>query len=216
MINKTTRALAAALLAISLGHAPVVAQQALPQGGGGGGASESGALVAGDLIRLSFWLDQELSGDYVVDEAGEVVLPLLGIRNAVDVTPQALKRDLRLAYDGVLRNQDVQILLLRRVRVLGQVGKPGLYHAEMGMTVSDILAMAEGVGEDGDEDEVQLIRRTQVMASGLEPDLLVGTNLQSGDQVYVPKQNWFSRNANVVVGAAASITVALIYRGFFN
>lgn len=187
-------------------------QEPLQAGGGGGAWGEP--LAAGDLIRLSFWLDQELSGDYTVDESGEVVLPLIGRHPARDREPLSLKDDLRRAYEEVLRNQDVQILLLRRVRVLGEVRRPGLYHAELGMTVGDVLAMAEGLEENADEGDIRLVRNGETRLSGLDPALLVGAGLQSGDQLYVPEKSWLRRNATAVLGTAASITVALIYRGF--
>ena len=182
------------------------------QSGGGGGAED--ALAAGDMVRLTFWLDQELSGDYVVDERGELVLPLIGRQVATGRSPVALKDGLRMAYRGVLRNQDVQILLLRRIRVLGEVGRPGLYHAELGMTVGDVLALAEGLEEHADDGGIQLIRQGQKAMEGLDPTLMVGEGLLSGDQLFVPKQSWLRRNATAVLGTAASITVALIYRGF--
>ena len=197
--------------------APAMAQSA---SGGGGGADADGdkapadALVAGDMIRLTFWLDQELSGDYVVDESGELVLPLIGRQAATDVPPLALKDRLRIAYGGVLRNQDVQIFLLRRIRVLGQVRRPGLYHAELGMTVGDVLALAEGLEEHADDGRIELIRLGETRISGLDPTLVVGEGLRSGDQLFVPEKSWLRRNATAVLGTAASITVALIYRGF--
>ena len=84
------------------------------------------------------------------------------------------------------------------------------------MTVGDLIAMAEGVQEIGDAEAVRLIRNGAVVASGLDPTLLVGPNLHSGDQIYVPERGWLDRNLNFVVGTAASISVAMIYRGFFN
>ena len=182
------------------------------EGGGGGGAEDQ--LVAGDMVRLTFWLDQDLSGDYVIDERGELVLPLIGRQQATGRSPLALKDGLRTAYQSVLRNQDVQILLLRRIRVLGEVRRPGLYHAELGMTVGDVLALAEGFEEHADDGDIQLLRQGQREAEGLDPTLVVGEGLRSGDQLFVPKQSWFRRNATAVLGTAASITVALIYRGF--
>ena len=205
-----TRIVTVALAAL-LSQVPGLAAQT--EAGGGGGASGA-PLAPGDLVRLTFWLDQELSGDYVVDESGDVVLPLVGIRRATASDPLALKESLREAYGDVLRNQDVQILFLRRIRVLGDVGQPGLFHAEMGMTVGDVLAMAEGVKESGDEAGVRLVRLGQTEHTGLDPALLVGTALRSGDQLYVPRKSWLRRNATAVLGTAASITVALIYRGF--
>ena len=212
--NTSWRLLVAALWSgaalLWVGVAPLVAQA----GSGGGGGAAGDALVSGDMVRLAFWLDQELSGDYTVDESGELVLPLIGRQAATDLSPLALKERLRLAYQGVLRNQDVQILLLRRIRVLGQVRRPGLYHAELGMTVGDVLALAEGFEEHADDGRIELVRQGHTRVSGLDPTALVGEDLRSGDQLFVPEKSWFRRNATAVLGTAASITVALIYRGF--
>lgn len=203
-------------LALRLGVAMLAAlpvgTRAQSHSGGGGGAEDQ--LVAGDMVRVTFWLDQDLSGDYVVDERGELVLPLIGRQQAMGRTPLALKDELRTAYRRVLRNQDVQILLLRRIRVLGEVRRPGLYHAELGMTVGDVLALAEGLQEHANESGIQLLRQGKATVEGLDPTLIVGEGLRSGDQLFVPKQSWLRRNAAAVLGTAASITVALIYRGF--
>jgi protein involved in polysaccharide export with SLBB domain len=81
-------------------------------------------LMPGDAIRLAFWREPGLSGQYSVDEAGVVVLPLLGARDVTGVPGARVKQELADAYGRELANQEVQILLLRRVRILGAVKVP--------------------------------------------------------------------------------------------
>lgn len=49
-------------------------------------------LVPGDGVRLSFWRDPELSGEYYVDESGVTVFPLIGSHNMTAVPAGDLKR----------------------------------------------------------------------------------------------------------------------------
>lgn len=210
------RILFALVLGVFLTPTSTTAQQA-----GGGGSQparsvEPQPLRTGDVIRLGFWLDRDLSGDYSVDERGEAVLPLVGVISAASISPASLKEQVRAAYSRILKDQDVQVVMLRRVRVLGEVRRPGLYHAEMGMDLGDLVALAEGTTDVGDMDRVRLYRSGQVLDEALGHGFEVGARLQSGDQIYVPKQSWFRRNSTAVFGTAASITVALIYRGFSN
>ena len=195
----------------------MVSTEARAQVGGGGGSMDTYSLAEplqqGDLVRLGFWLDQDLSGDYSVDERGEVVLPLVGVVSARGISPRELKDRIRTNYRRLLKDQEVHVITLRRVRILGQVRRPGLYHAEPGMGLGDLLALAEGATDDGDLNRVRLFRSGQVLEEGIGDGMNVTARLQSGDQLFVPKQSWLRRNSTAVFGAAASITAALVYRG---
>jgi protein involved in polysaccharide export with SLBB domain len=194
----------------------VAAQQVRPSGGGTSGSGEvEGALLPGDLIRLSGTRESELPGDYPVDETGTVVLPLLGIRNITGVVPGTLKERLRAAYRQQLRNQDVQIALLRRVRVLGAVKNPGIYHVDPTMSVADAIALAGGASQEGQLADVRIVRAGKTIRSNVDRDAPVSGGLRSGDQIMVPERSWMSRNGKYVVGgllSAVGIVVAASIR----
>ena len=106
---------------------------------------ELAPLAPGDAIRTTFWREPQLNGDYRVDETGTVVLPVLGARSVRDIDPVHLKTALVNDYGRQLRSpDDVQIVLLRRVRVLGAVKTPGLYLVDPTMTLGDVIALAGG------------------------------------------------------------------------
>ncbi len=112
-----------------------------------------------------------------------------------------------------MRNQSVQVFYLRRVRVLGEVRDAGLYLVDPTMTLDDIIALAGGASERGNLNRVRLIRDGQTVEANLDVSRSVAATLHSGDQVYVPKTSWLSRNSAVLVGALISAVGAIVAFG---
>ncbi|MFQ5891046.1 MAG: polysaccharide biosynthesis/export family protein [Gemmatimonadota bacterium] len=173
-------------------------------------------LQPGDQIRLSFEREPELNGEYPIDETGSVVLPLLG-RWRVTETPAArLKDTLFVEYDAQLRNQTVQVILLRRVRVLGAVQQAGVYHIDPTMTFGDVVALAGGATRDGKPDKIRILRDGDVIRTDLTTSDPVLTDLRSGDQVMIPERSWLSRNSRWVIGSTISIAAFTLIRVLTN
>ena len=170
-------------------------------------------LAVGDMLRVTFSREPELNGQFPVDETGTVGLPIIGAVTATTLPAAELKADLEREYAERTRNQSVQVVYLRRIRVLGEVRNPGLFHVDPTMAFGDVLALAGGATGSGSLDDVRLLRDGNVVAEGLDVAASAGTHLQSGDQVFVPKTSWFSRNGVFLIGAAVSaagVVVALI------
>jgi polysaccharide export outer membrane protein len=154
---------------------------------------------------LKIWREPDLSGDFRVDERGNVVLPKIGTLDVRNMSPDSLHRALDAAYAPDLKNPAIEITLLRRVQVLGAVNKPGLYDADATMTVSDAVALAGGATPDGVNNEVELRRQGERIGSKLSGQArIAATPIRSGDQLYVPQRSWVSRNAGTVTGAVIS------------
>lgn len=173
-------------------------------------APEPQVLRPGDLVRLRIWREPDLSGDYPVDEQGVVVFPLIGPRTVTDISPDSLKRDLIEAYAVYLRHPSIDVVLLRRVNVLGAVARPGLYSVDPTMMVADVIALAGGTTPIGNPDEIQLVRDGRTITTRLSQRArLAELSIRSGDQFYVPERSWIARNSNIVA-AAITATVSLI------
>lgn len=161
-------------------------------------------------MRLRIWREPDLSGDYPVDEQGVVVFPLIGPRTVTDISPDSLKRDLIEAYAVYLRHPSIDVVLLRRVNVLGAVARPGLYSVDPTMMVADVIALAGGTTPIGNPDEIQLVRDGRTITTRLSQRArLAELSIRSGDQFYVPERSWIARNSNIVA-AAITATVSLI------
>lgn len=165
-------------------------------------------LRPGDAIRLSLSREVDLSGDYPVDEAGNVGLPLIGVRQVNGIPAAQLKQQLIDAYEEQLRNQTVQVILLRRVRVLGAVNQPGLYHVDPTMTLGDAVALAGGATPVGRMDEVKIVRAGREIDADMTDSAF--RQIRSGDHVLVPERNWFTRNTGLIVGASLSVLGILL------
>lgn len=186
-------------------------------GGGNAAAQESPAagaavaaapnhLEAGDRVRLRIWREPDMGGDYTVDADGTVVFPRLGTWSVADKDPNALKTELVEEYGRVLRTPAIEITFLRRISVGGAVQRPSVYYIDPTMTVRDVLVEAGGATMVGRTDRVELIRNGELIEARLRQDVpVVESPIRSGDQLYVPERNWFSRNTNAVVGIGGAI-----------
>lgn len=198
---------AASLLCVMLGASPPVlrlhAQTVAP-------SDSALALRPGDAVRLRIWREPDLSGDFPVNESGIVVLPKLGPRRVVAEHPDSLKAWVVRSYATVLRNPSIEVLLVRRVQVLGAVKNPGLYPVEPTMTVADAIALAGGTTPQGKSNKVELRRHGEKVRGELAGRLLIGDSpIRSGDQIYVPERSWISRNPGVLIGALGLVATVV-------
>lgn len=195
------------------GVAAVTAQEASAHVPVAGAAMEA-AIRPGDQVAVRIFREPELSGTFTVSEGGEVVLPRLGRLEVASLSAQALQDSLQVAYARYLRNPAIEVTVLRRIAVHGEVRRPDLYMADLTMTVRDLIARAGGVTEMGNPNRVAIIRNGQRIALGAgQSATVVAAELHSGDQLVVGRRSWMSINALGIVSTAAvavSVFVPLI------
>jgi polysaccharide export outer membrane protein len=184
-------------------------------------AAQSTALLKpaprpGDVVRMRIWREPDMSGDYAVNESGDVVLPKLGHLHIGDMSADSLRRRLVSAYSEFLRDPAVDITVLRRVKVTGAVKNPGLYPADATMTLGDVVALAGGATPEGDDRKVKLTRAGDAQSVELSFDQRIAESpVRSGDQLEVIERPWYARNTGIVataVSTAGFVIVTLIKR----
>ena len=112
----------------------------------GGAASYS--LGPGDQVRIITFGEENLTGEFRVNDSGNIALPLVGAVHAAGLT----SGDLEAAVAAALRRGNlvhkpsvaVEVIAYRPIYVLGQVNKPGQYPYQPGMTVVTAVAVAGG------------------------------------------------------------------------
>ncbi len=177
------------------------------------------ALRPGDVVRLQLVIPgdagqgQDYSGDYMITEAGTVSLPLIGVIQAANVPSDQVRARIVEGYQSLFRNQALQVTLMRRISVLGAVRTPGIYHADPTMRIGDVIALAGGVGPNGKQNDVKIIRNGQEVSTDLTLVSSLPGELQSGDQIFVPERSFVSRNFPWLVGVTLGI-VGIIVRGY--
>ena len=163
-------------------------------------------LQPGDLLRVQIWREETLSGDFLVNERGLVVLPMLGPIEVAGRPVPALRDSLLAAYSTQLRNPSINIVPLRRVYVLGEVGSPGLYPVDPTITLAGVIALAEGATPSGDLRNIQISRNGEVIQESVQAGTtLTAADVRSGDQVFVGRRSWFERNSTFLVSLLVSV-----------
>lgn len=168
-------------------------------------------LRPGDGLRIEIKDEPTLSGQFDLDERGAVMLPVLGLVSAADRPFVELQRDLLTAYRAELVDPVVRIVPLRRIAVLGEVRRPGLFPVDPTYTLSDLLAAAGGLTPQADRDEISLLRDGDVLVSNIHPQaMLLGERLESGDELHVGRRGWFAENTPFLIGAVGSIVATVV------
>jgi polysaccharide export outer membrane protein len=168
-------------------------------------------LNPGDLIRVQIWREEDLSGEFLVDESGMVTLPLVGEKRVAGIPIRRLRTELLEAYRVHLRNASINITPLRRINVLGEVARPGLYPVDPTVSLAGVVAIAGGATATGDIRKIRIVRDgTVLMERAGAAETLNALELRSGDQIFVDRRGWFDRNSTFVVSALLSITSIVI------
>lgn len=171
-------------------------------------------LLPGDMVRLRIWRGDNMNGDYLVNNDGTAVFPLIGPWPVTGKSADSLKVELVAEYGRYLRTPSIEVLPLRRVIITGAVQRGGLHPVDPTMTLADALALAGGATPQGDPNKVDLIRDGRVIRAELRQDMrILELPIRSGDQLFVPERSWISRNAGVVasiISTTGALMVALI------
>lgn len=170
----------AALCAVSASHA--AGDAAPPE------AADAYRLGAGDTIKATVFGEPDLSGEFEIDGAGQLSLPLIGEVPAKGRTARELKTliEERLR-DGYLRKPrvSIEVATYRPFYITGEVNKPGPYPFVAGMTVVTAVALAGGYTYRANERTVTIRR-----GGGAEEDAAADetTRIMPGDVIRVEER----------------------------
>ncbi len=166
----------------------------------------------GDRVWFHVWREPKLSDTVMVDERGDVMLPKIGIVNASALSIGALRDTVRARIAEFLRDSPIELVVLRRVSINGEVAKPNVYYVDVTTTVRDLIARAGGVTDAGNANNVVVIRDGhRIPVRDWQRDRSESSDLRSGDQVVVARKSWLSMNAlpalSVMTGVVSLVVV---------
>lgn len=169
-------------------------------------------LVPGDVIRLNIWREPDLTGEFLVHEDGTAVLPKVGPLHVTGFTPSELKTRVVEEYSKTLRNPSIEVVVLRRILITGEVANEGVYPVDPTMTLVEALALAGGPTQNARNDRVFLIRgESEIEIDMDEAPEVRNLALRSGDQLLVPASSTWVRNWKLLVGMVSStISLAIL------
>ena len=181
-----------------------------------GAGSRAGAqeytIGPGDVLKITVWGHDDLSREYPVTLNGRVPFPLIGSVDAAGRTTTELATQLRdlLEKDYLVNPQvivAVKEYLSKKVHVMGEAEKPGLFFLTGPTTLLEMLSRAGGISKNAGKDLV-LVRAEQVTADGRKigsgssilrldlrkiqaGDVKENIVLEDGDMMFVPKAQAF-------------------------
>ncbi len=149
-------------------------------------------LGPNDEVRVTTYGEPTLSGEFGVDQGGNVALPLLGPVQADGSTATELshriEEALRARHLLAEPNVVTEVTKYRPVYVLGEVQHPGPFAFQAHMTFLQLVALAGGFTPRAVKSRAEIIRTT---AHGTEQGRLDPTDsVQPGDVITILERNF--------------------------
>jgi polysaccharide export outer membrane protein len=120
-------------------------------------------IARGDVIKVSVWNQEGMSGRTRVRADGMISLPFVNDVEAAGFEPAALAKRVQARLKDYIVNPMVTVSLEEpapfEVSVLGEVAKPGVYRSDSDASLLKVLAMAGGLNELAGRDLIFVIRR---------------------------------------------------------
>ena len=144
-----------------------------------------------DKLEIKVLKMTDLSGDYNVDLAGNISMPLIGEVRALNLTTAELDSQLSAKLgEKYLENPDVSIGIKestsRVVTVDGAVREPGAFPTIGPTSLMRVVALAKGVTEDANPRRVAVFRTVSGQRQGAAFDLVSIRQGQSPDPQLYP------------------------------
>ena len=149
-------------------------------------------LDTGDEIRVITFGEEHLTGQFRVNDSGNIAVPLLGLVKARGVTvaqlQDAIAAELKARKLIVSPSVSVEVTQFRPIYVLGEVSKPGQYPYQPGMSVLTAVALAGGFTYRAVRDQADISR----IINGAAREGVVSRNapVHPGDVITI-EERWF-------------------------
>jgi polysaccharide export outer membrane protein len=104
-------------------------------------------LTAGDKVKVTVYNEQDLTGEFQVNDAGNVSFPLAGDIPAAGATVAEFQERLATRLrKGLIKHPRIsaEVSTYRPFNVIGEVKNAGQYPYRPGLTLHDAVAMAGG------------------------------------------------------------------------
>ena len=156
-----------------------------------------------DVLTVRYWREDTMSGDVTVRPDGRISLPLINDVQAAGLTPEALRQRIAEAAARFVESPVVSVIVKeiksRKVYITGMVSKPGEYPLVGPTTVLQLIAIAGGLQDFANEENISVLRPSEKDARGQalsfrvnykdltrRRNLAQNIELKPGDTIVVP------------------------------
>jgi polysaccharide export outer membrane protein len=144
-------------------------------------------LGVGDKVRVTVYGEKDLSGDFDVNDQGEVTLPLIGAVRVAGKNVGDAETVITSAYGKnylVNPHVNLQVMNYRPFFILGEVKNPGSYPYVNGMTVVNAVALAGGYTPRANAKGIEVKRGS----GGSDAQVNEDSGVLPGDIIRVPER----------------------------
>jgi polysaccharide biosynthesis/export protein len=173
------------LFAVSLAGCSSAGSNLPPLPAATSGGEAGYRLAPNDKLKITVFGAEDMSGDFAVNDAGNVSMPLVGDIKAAGLTPAEFARAIESRLrEGYMKDPKVavQANAYRPIYIFGEVTKPGEYPYASNMSVLNAVALGGGYSYRANQDYVIVSR------GGREYKANVTARLQPDDIVRVPER----------------------------
>ena len=146
-------------------------------------------LGSGDQLRIIVFGEENLSGEFIIDNSGYVSMPLIGEIEAQRKSIREFQRSVEAKLlEGYLKDPRVsaEVLNFRPYYILGEVTTSGEYPFSGGLTVLNAVATAGGFTYRANTKVVYIKRAGE--QNEVQYPLTVSTAVQPGDTIRVAER----------------------------
>jgi protein involved in polysaccharide export with SLBB domain len=146
-------------------------------------------LGANDQIHVVVYNEPTITGDYMIDGAGNLSVPAAGRVRAAGLTAEQLERKLTAKLNsGILKDArvTVQVSNYAPFYIRGEVKKPGEFPYKPGLTLGDAVALAGGYTYRANES--QAFVRAAGAGTEISRSLAVDPPIAPGDNIRIPER----------------------------
>ncbi|WP_162472874.1 polysaccharide biosynthesis/export family protein [Luteitalea pratensis] len=196
------------VLALTLGSEHAATAQSRPAPPGSGTPTEPSVTTEPgftigpeDVLAIHVWREADVSVEVTVRTDGMITMPLIRDVKAAGLTPNDLADHIQTALREFVTDASVTVILKqmnsRKVFITGEVAKPGVYPLRSTVTVMQFIALAGGLTEFADANEITVLRVADGKTTTLKvpyKDIAKGKRvemnvvLEPGDTVVVPEK----------------------------
>lgn len=183
-------------------------------------------LGPGDVIKVFVWGQPELSGEMVVDPAGNIPFLLIGDVMVEGLTEEELEEILTEKLSQYIVNPQISVTIIgynsKKIYILGEIERPGEYPIGGSMislreavlkaglpTKSAALRRVRIITPQPHKPIVKIVNLSMILHQG---DLKKDITLSAGDIVYIPA-NIPTKIGDILDKISAPITKLLVFLG---
>jgi len=148
----------------------------------------------GDMVLIEFWGQAEVSGERIVDDNGDIHLPLLRAVRVAGLSAEQIRERLTELYRQYYTDPLVVVNVRLGVSITGEVRAPQRYTVDPALNLLDLFGLAGGLTYEAKRNAIELNRGNTRYIIDLDDALLYTEaeklRLQSGDWIYVPRRFW--------------------------